>query len=828
MRREKSPRSSIVRSNEPIVESKTIFKDVLEGQCTHSEARGSPQPLLSLRVKGQPQQTAKIPYAHVGSRRDRVLRRLQQESAGITPPSIRTVLAVAKRHMTAVMTGSRTRTIHAGKRASFSADIRPDIRQVLATTKRHAAAVMGESRLHTRCLPDLSPRETAAVTTESRLRIRRVLAFRKRGTEAVTAGSRLCTRDVAKTQRKTNLSSTQWRHNYIRRLAAFMAGGASRTKYVSLQLSRSPTERFSTLWTTHFAFINSTQDRLEMEKNALFNSTLHRNVLLWIEEISSTGMNAGAMSIIWKGLPWKVRALRWQHIMLWFLQTSPDYALQFLEASNMRPRPPAYAVVDSLDYIASYYLQDSESPDLQAIENLHHIVPLILRSRGSSLNIHVSQKTIYLLIKHSRKEQTRNLFTTLILRNIPLHENTLLHFAVAFARDEDFQRSVDIMKSMLTLNADLSSPKFLSVCSTVIRLAAAEGDQYTRSSEILTEFLEVGLRPNLRLFNVVMLMALKAGDWQNGWRLHDMMKWNGLQPDEYTYAILMKYANERGDSESIERIINIVEKSEHLARSPMVLHQILMGIYILRRKNLNLSPFYAMLSMYQKLFSSKPLQDLGLIQKSTPGLSPPPEILGTMILAFLRTKIDPSRKASAYEKYHEHVRSGHPLISPLAETDHTSNAFLKALGHTRGTLYLCPRIVEHMLKSTHVLHPLSKTESRQIRQAEPTIQTWSILSAAFIRHGQRRAAEKVIEMMRNRGQQPNKVTWNALIWGYANMQDVNGVIDAMTRMDKENWTIDAFTLKGLAQLRDRQALLNAFDKTENASNPVEPGVSEEK
>lgn len=338
-------------------------------------------------------------------------------------------------------------------------------------------------------------------------------------------------------------------------------------------------------------------------------------------------------------------------------------------------------------------------------------------------------------------------------------------------------------------------------------------------SKIVHKVVGNDIRFRLMTYNINIQEACKAGDTHMGWRIYELIRDTRIGPDAHTYSILLNDAKKRGDGDAIERIISDARDDGILMKSPFIVTDLLHAIYKAQRKQEDGAIFTTMMSTYQTFFEVQPLKDLGLLPRqfyqppSTSLMQPPPPPLGMMIIAFLVQFEDLPALPRLYDRYRKLVEQAHPVISPLAATDHTSNAYLMALGRQLGTLQLCTSVVEHMLHSSQstVTHPPG---SDVVQQSGPTVRTWSILMAAFLRHRQRLAAGKVLRMMRKRGLKPNLVTWNTLISGHAGMQDAEGAVFAMRSMENAGLEADQRTMEGLGRIRDRRRLLEALEKAD--------------
>lgn len=338
-------------------------------------------------------------------------------------------------------------------------------------------------------------------------------------------------------------------------------------------------------------------------------------------------------------------------------------------------------------------------------------------------------------------------------------------------------------------------------------------------------------RPNIRRCNVHMLEACRAGDTATAWRIYDLIRAARLKPDVYTYSILINDAKKRDDVDAMEQMLVEAWEEGLLSQSPFIVTNLLHAVYLSeRRKEGGGAPFTAMLSTYQQHFELQPLKDLGLLpeyyeQPPSPSLMrPPPPPLGMMIIAFLVQHEGRFAFEVLFNRYRDHVNHRHPIISPLAMTDHTANAYLMALGRQLRTLPLCTSVVHYMLRLSK-LPTEARDGSENIKHAAPSVQTWSILLAAFLRHGQRLAAHKVLSLMQSKNVKPNQVTWNTLISGHAALQDVDGALSALRSLKEDGFEMDDHTLRGLGRISDRRRLMEALQEADELEQIEERAAS---
>jgi pentatricopeptide repeat protein len=104
----------------------------------------------------------------------------------------------------------------------------------------------------------------------------------------------------------------------------------------------------------------------------------------------------------------------------------------------------------------------------------------------------------------------------------------------------------------------------------------------------------------------------------------------------------------------------------------------------------------------------------------------------------------------------------------------------------------------------------------------PDVQSWSIFLEGFSQPGQLKLAEQVLTYMRGKGLEPNAVTWNTLLKGYAGEQDMEGLLDVVDRIDEQGHAWDEWTYGGLRRFRNSEQLKSAMDqRRKNATTQLD-------
>jgi pentatricopeptide repeat protein len=109
------------------------------------------------------------------------------------------------------------------------------------------------------------------------------------------------------------------------------------------------------------------------------------------------------------------------------------------------------------------------------------------------------------------------------------------------------------------------------------------------------------------------------------------------------------------------------------------------------------------------------------------------------------------------------------------------------------------------------------TSGHPVKQCLPTVQTWTIYLHGFTRHGKMELAEQVLTYMRNKGLEPDVVTWNNIVQGYAKKQDEEGLLGALDRLEEGGHEWTKYTVDGMKWYRKQEELSEVLRKREQAA-----------
>ena len=576
------------------------------------------------------------------------------------------------------------------------------------------------------------------------------------------------------------------------------------SSWSSQQSSADSLEKINFDWTINFRTMNIPEDMRKWTDLATRHVIQH----YWGLRSDRNHANKG-----WTGLSGKKPEILWRDVMLWCLKYRRKQALMLLLATlkGHKYKPPRYVVSDCLRFLARHFLSNVSNPSPLAIDAIWLLTCRFIEgASGQDQRFPISQHLIRLVLQHSDDSRVLSLYGLLGLNKVVLHVNTMLKFVDRLLDMGKVNLSMKLLDIIVKTEFDTSTDRIQMACVKLLRARFDTQEEYIVRSNILTQILEMGIRPRLALFNTILLNAGEGGDFANAWQMYGLAKENAIIPDSITYGVLLKGAIIAGDFANLGMVIREIQMNKNVLTDLRLVGDVLKAVSLMSPGD----EFGAMLNFYKQHCDLRPIQELSMCGDETkpPSVTgchrawPTSYILTHMILTYVMLHQSSLGLIHNYNLYYQHVKENHPLIAPLAQNDIVANSFILAFGKNPSTLQHCTTVVRHMLEFSSP----DFAAFGSIPFAAPTTQTWSILVAAYFRHYQRRPAEKVLDMMRERGMHRDIVTWNTMIMGYAKMQDVDAAVDAVEGMKVAGFEVDPFTIKGLRRLRTEDRLRKAL------------------
>ena len=557
----------------------------------------------------------------------------------------------------------------------------------------------------------------------------------------------------------------------------------------------------------------------------------------------------------------------WDDTMLWCMSEFPKRALKLLLATQTGPswQFQRYKFADCLQYLVRNFLQGENVPDPWTLWALQHATYEYMKRREGEPpgSFPLPDNVAYLLLK---KGDGRALLDALMDSPASLHSNTLLHFLQSAVDWGLIPAALRILRAVIRSRCNTDQPAIQAACVKLVRARFPADIRYRARIQIATQVLETGIRPRTPFYNMMLLNAIEAEEYDTAWSMYRMAVHNNLPRDPATYGIMLKGAALKGDPKFFQQVMNEVRPRKFAIRSdPRFLGDILNTVSR-QMSSLRQAAFPQMFRLYREYCDLKPLLELGICESGNTSQlrrndvhpNPTPHVLSQIICAYVSMEKDLDKLLEVYQRYHDQVVLRHPVIAPTAQWDFVANCFILAFGRKPENLRHCAAVVRHMLEAmsqtnqavlsaTSVLSrvpfspPLTESESpppssfspsfpkisreaahrsparENLAEASwttspPTVRTWSLLASAYFRHKQKSAAERVHKLMRARGLKPDAASWNSIIDGYSGLQDIEAAVSSVKQMRAESYEVDSSTVRSLSKIWDRERLLDALER----------------
>lgn len=530
----------------------------------------------------------------------------------------------------------------------------------------------------------------------------------------------------------------------------------------------------------------------------------------------------------WRGLDRNQKQNLWQHLALWILQCCPENTPEFLlVTTSTKYKPNPSRVADCIWFFERFY-----SPRIRfrnykdsVYSSYPSIVQKCLDPRHWPI-INTPQAAIRFYTRHADHEGLCLLLKLLKGREYYITPVRVLGIVNRFVEFGDVDRALEAFKWIPRLGYPLDRVEVIHHCCKLLTLDTVQDGPQGRNFHILPKLLEIGVRPNRDMLNVVLRNASNTGDPQLARDVLKFIKGQNFALDAYTYSIALTDAVSNGDLRQVELLVEEVNNYPEIRDNPYVTSKIMHAYFALtvKKKSGNVDPshvFFDMLDIYTRLYDITPLKELFILPPEyTPAkesANNPPSLMALYIVlaTFFRLQRRFTNVERIYAQYRSLVLRGHPTIAPLAATDHTYNEFLVALRSYAHGLRLSVRILEDMMRSPETIRLKDPDQpNRTVKHVKPGNRTWTIIMSTFFWNKQPFAAEKIREMMDKHNIEFNQVSWNTIISGYANSQRIYETAEAIRTMESQGFQVDDYTARSLGYLNNQERLWQVMEEFE--------------
>jgi len=478
---------------------------------------------------------------------------------------------------------------------------------------------------------------------------------------------------------------------------------------------------FSSYWNTNFATLNSRFDRgldpgsiIERDNPPLVavHAEEWARVILLVEDGKVNFLPfvaEGEHQHDWKQV--------WAHAMLWILHHEPHHGMRFLDITHTEPYLPRQLVADSALYLAMHFSSKSDAANCKLLaETL-----LVVMERPNAPRLCFDASHIRRLLRYCSPDLVLRLREGMKAHRVFVHGNTLLHLATKLSDSGHMQVAAECLLEAVNAGAKLDGDAFLSTCATILRKTSKVQDGLRLCLRLVSNLVDSGVEMNVQLCNIIMLNAVEAGDPTTAFSVYRRLLDHGLRANEYTYAILLKGCKQGGeDGELLNAVIRQAVRELDMTKAHVVAAEMLHCLYLHHIRRAPKSAYEKISDAYLHLFDAAPLVRLGILklprrqqqQQQQQGteltlMAPPNDVLGIMIISFLRAtqrpdSIGPAAHVKLYHTLIKIARAGEEPFASLMRQDYVFNAFLLAFSRTRGRMRYAVDVIRVMQSGSAV------------------------------------------------------------------------------------------------------------------------------
>ena len=469
----------------------------------------------------------------------------------------------------------------------------------------------------------------------------------------------------------------------------------------------------------------------------------------WVSNILQSS-DVNSMRRDWCTASSALRRLSWPTLVFWCLDESAKKTLQFLVASYQLALPPFEMVVDCLVYLATAHSQeiveDQGTLDLFRLLIYRERAPQRWPAQG------LKKRHLGLLLSECTLEEGRQMLDNYSKHGILSSAHSMLRFMDFFTKAGDFEYALEALNMIAPERRSQSDADILQRCSNLLKLDFVERDAMLKNFAILPRILEAGVKPNLVNYNIILQNAFDHGMSGVGWDLFSFLKEQGFEGDSYTYLALMKDALSRDDIEGLEKIFSAIHQRKDLSSNGhlvIYITNVIRRLHMTDRYSTTSAAYARMLAMYSRAYNVAILVKLGMVKEgsmdslTTKLHSPSPDKLGYMILSYVLVQHESYVVNALWARCLDLLVKGDDTVRGLVQHDVFYNAFLLYYARSSEDVPRCVDVIRFMVSAKH---------------CKPTAKSWGILMLAFMKHGQPESAEKVRNMMLDKGFVPDEQT----------------------------------------------------------------------
>ncbi|TDZ13299.1 Pentatricopeptide repeat-containing protein [Colletotrichum spinosum] len=552
----------------------------------------------------------------------------------------------------------------------------------------------------------------------------------------------------------------------------------------------------------------------------------------------------------------------WHPLVLSVLWFHPERAVAVLE-HTLDFKAQGYILADAVDFLARWQKGLDEQHHRDHAGSLADFTVAAVARLGGRCRLR--QDTVANLVANVDHDRIAAVYRCLREVGAEIGEFTLVAIARRLAQSPPHkQLALEVVRGAVREGkASLQQEHWQSVCTSIICVQPHEVGLLEDFSPAaaFSDLMEDGLSPNIIGWTALIRSLCLGGQLDTALSVCNIARQSSIELDPVAYCTLLNGAKLGLSASTTRRVVE--EAAGRNAIDVVVLDELLASVLHFceeeAQRKLQDGPvdsvpaFGPMLYYYSRMFNLAPLQallplDLSYVRRDRgpelPGgwhsaqrlfpaldtavehvaaaasgdkLTPTGATLSIMFAAYVKSISAPIKLITLYAYFRQQVINRNPVAVEHVREKGTFiyDAIIKALIERQGMLRPALDIVSDMLKDTlDHSDPDGLREQHTSLHPPPSVYTWSILVSGFVfgsgREG--KSAARIVQMMRKHGIEPNHVTWNTLVSGYAGLQDVGQTVEALRGMERSGYKADSYTLKGFSRLVNREKAFLYMEK----------------
>lgn len=485
-------------------------------------------------------------------------------------------------------------------------------------------------------------------------------------------------------------------------------------------------------------------------------------------------------------------------------------------------------------------------------EEVVDMVIYVLENSGWG-NVNVSNKNLFRLSRMAHPSAVAALYQA--LKRYPPHLTIFsrLQFAGRMAMEPSHKPlAAEILRDLIEREGVARNSAHIAALVTAIftfsKADAINPDYNEIRSLLFEEIMALGVELNLVNYTALIRNLCLSGEMGIALQVSEVMRGQGIEPDEHLLSVLIHGAKLAGDWSSVQRFTREIAEMGRGVDDPIIYNDLIHCLHCAYLEELPptesirvVPAFPSMLQAYAKFFNLAPLQRLlpmhdleemvreakdsqltqltqgqwiwkvAPILKDMDGikprqlLEPRPDTMQIMLLGYLGSLSNVYHIVAFYINFRKLIKSNDPLISQIVEGNTTiHDRILMGLIKWPGMLRVSMELVNDMLRDA--IKPLDLRRRRGIsggHHPAPSAYTWSILLKGMGMAKEIELSIRLLDLMRAHDFQPCSVLWNVLIGSYARAQDVQGTINALDERKRAGFEPNEHTYRALSRLPNK-------------------------